>query len=395
MAATTLDDGGLLAAVRVTGAAEVALQAWPTGSPNAVQQGAWTPTNVADVAKLALPTAGTPERSWTWRALVRDPLTPGVPPVESPTRTVPRRPAPGRASAFTFAFGCCTIRALGPAFRAVAEAHPQFFAMIGDLGYPDRPSEWLPVTQDYQGYLEHFAGILDHDLIRAITSAMPIFAVQDDHDYGRDDADRTSVQHFAAQAFADLVPGAQFPGRNYRSWSVGQADFFLTDNRRWKDPEAGPWQNSRYMSVLGQRQRTWLLESLAASTARVKFVFAPMTPAWYWSRGETNEVNQFITDHVSGTVIYLTGDKHAAAFARYTPRIWEFLASPMCNPTKHSTGARTPAVFWTENGTGPALYNAFGLVDVDTLDAQTCTLRLIRDDGDEMHRVVVPLSPPA
>jgi alkaline phosphatase D len=225
-----------------------------------------------------------------------------------------------------------------------------------------------------------------------ITASMPIFAVQDDHDYGVDEADRTTVRRFAAQAFADVMPGGSYPGRNYRSWSVGDADFFLTDNRRWKDPDDGPFQNGRYMSVLGHRQRRWLLDALAASPATVKFVFAPMTLAWYWSRGEIDEVHDFIADRVSGTVVFLTGDKHAAAFARYTPRIWEFLASPMSNPTKHTTGPRSPAVMWTENGAGQALHDVFGLVDVDTSAAQTCTMRLMRADGLELHRVTVPLA---
>jgi hypothetical protein len=94
---------------------------------------------------------------------------------------------------------------------------------------------------------------------------------------------------------------------------------------------------------------------------------------------------------VSGTVIFLSGDKHASAFARYTPRIWEFLAAPICNPVKHTTPLRSSAVRWTENGVDVALANAFGLVDVDTRGAGTCTLRLMREDGVELHREVVAL----
>jgi phosphodiesterase/alkaline phosphatase D-like protein len=392
VAATTLEGGGFLAAVRTSRPADVALQAWPTRSPNATQQSAWHPTNGALVAKVPLPTAGTPDRAWSWRALVRDASDPDASRVADVVRTTPRRPAPGRASRFTFAFGCCTIRALGPAFRSVLHARPQFLALIGDLGYPDRPTDWSPISQDYAGYVEHFARVLGHDLMCPITASMPIFAVQDDHDYGVDEANRATVRRFAAQAFADVMPGGRYPGRNYRSWSVGDADFFLTDNRRWKDPDDGPFQNGRYMSVLGHRQRRWLLDGLAASSATVKFVFAPMTLAWYWSRGEIDEVHDFIADRVSGTVVFLTGDKHAAAFARYTPRIWEFLASPMSNPTKHATGPRSSAVMWTENGTGQALHDVFGLVDVDTSAAQTCTMRLMRADGLELHRVTVPLN---
>ena len=49
------------------------------------------------------------------------------------------------------------------------------------------------------------------------------------------------------------------------------------------------------------------------------------------------------------------------------------------------------AVIWTENGSGIALSNAVGFVDVDTAVTQTCTLRLVREDGVELHREVVAL----
>jgi hypothetical protein len=48
-------------------------------------------------------------------------------------------------------------------------------------------------------------------------------------------------------------------------------------------------------------------------------------------------------------------------------------------------------VIWTENGTGLALYNAYGLVDVDTLSAGTCSLRLMGEDGVEMHQQTIAL----
>jgi hypothetical protein len=392
LAATTLDEGGgLLAAVRTSSPAQVSMQAWPLADPRAVRKTAWVSTNAARVAKLSLPGAGTDGQAWAWRSSVRDPLAPLEAPVKDVVRTIPASPPRGQASSFTFAFGCCTVGAPGIAFTSLLRANPSFFALIGDVGYPDKGSMYNPVAQNYAGYTESFARVLGHPRMAAITAAMPFFTVQDDHDYGHDDCDRTTAQAWAGSAFADLVPGGSFPAPNYRSWSVGDADFFLTDNRRWKDPESGPYENGRYMSVLGTTQRQWLLARLAASDAAVKFVFIPMTMAWFWSWAETKEVNDFITANVSGTVIFLSGDKHAGAVARSTPRIWEFLAAPLCNPTKHRTPSRSPAVIWTENGTGLALYNAYGLVDVDTLSAGTCTLRLMREDGVEMHRQTVAL----
>lgn len=388
LACATISGHSLLAAVRTSAPAEVRLRSWPLADPTDIHRTPWIATNAARVAKLPLPGAGTAGQEWAWRAVVRDPSAPHVHRADV-LRTIPARPPRGEPSAFTFAFGCCTTGTPGIAFTNVRRADPQFFAMIGDFGYPDKPSDYHPVEQTYYGYVDAFARILACPRISAITESTPFFAVQDDHDYGLDDCDKTTTRAFAGQAFADLMPGGCYPEPNYRSWSVGDAQFFLTDNRRWKDPEAGPYANGRYMSVLGTAQRQWLLARMALSDARLKFVFIPMTMAWFWSRAEIQEINDFITDHVSGTVIFLSGDKHAAAVARYSARMWEFLAAPISNPTKHTTPDRSSAVIWTENGTGPALYNAYGLVDVDTLDAGTCTLRLMREDGVEMHRQTI------
>ena len=391
LASATIDEGGLLAAVRTSSPAEVRLRAWPVSDPEAVRKSPWVTTNAARVAKLPFPEVGVAGEAWGWRAVVRDPQSPLEPFVYDVVRTIPSRPPRGHASSFTFAFGCCTTGLPGIAFANLRRDDPQFFAMIGDFGYPDKPTAFNPVAQNYSGYVDAFVRILGHPRMGEITASMPFFAMQDDHDYGYDSCDRTSVRPFAGEAFADLMPGGRYPEPNYRSWSVGEADFFLTDNRRWKDPELGPFANGRYMSVLGTTQREWLLEHLEASDAAVKFVFIPMTMAWYWSRAETQEIDDFITDNVSGTVVFLSGDKHAGAVARYSPRMWEFLAAPLCNPMKHTTPPRSPAVIWTENGFGQALYNAYGLVDVDTRDAGTCTLRLMREDGAEMHRQTIPL----
>ena len=390
-ATVTIDADGLLSAIRTTGPSEAMLRAWPTAHPSAVHESPWYPTNAAQVVKIPLASAGTAGAEWSWQCLVRDPFVPDAPPIADVVRTIPARPAAAVPSSFTFAFGCCTTRNLGRSFVVVRDAQPQFFAMLGDFGYPDRSSGIAPVAQHYGGYARAFSDVLRHQRMASILGSMPFFPMLDDHDYGRDNCNRTTIKPFAGQAFADVMPGGVFPAPNYRSWSVGDADFFLTDNRRWKDPDLGPYANGRYMSVLGSAQRNWLLQSLAASTARVKFVFIPMTMAWYWSRAETSEVRSFIEDHVSGTVIFLSGDKHAGAFARYGPRVWEFLAAPLYNSTKHTTPPRSSAVIWTENGTVNALSNVVGMVDVDTLVAGACTLRLVREDGVELHREVVRL----
>ena len=172
---------------------------------------------------------------------------------------------------------------------------------------------------------------------------------------------------------------------------MGQVEFFLTDNRRYRDAPSPPFDNGAYRSVLGSQQRNWLVNGMASSDARVKVVFIPMTMAWYWSKEEQDAVLQAIANRVQGTVIFCSGDKHAGAFIRHTDQVWELLASPLENPVKHNTPMK-PGVLYTENGTNKALWDVVGVVDVDTASSQTVTLRLLRDTGDELHREVVPLS---
>jgi PhoD-like phosphatase len=365
----------------------VRIEAWPKGSPNAVVRSAWKTTGAAHVAKIEIGGVGAPGDAIAWRPQVRGALGHVV---DGAVSSLPGRPPPGRASRFTFAFGCCILQGEPvPALDVARTAQPVFFAMLGDLGYQDNPV-FHPNVQDYRGYSKLFRRMLSKRELAALLGRTPLFAVQDDHDYGKDGCWRGTIEPFTARAFEELVPGAAWPGPNYRAWSIGEADFFLTDNRRYKDPPGGPFENGTYMSVLGATQRAWLLSALAASTAPVKIVFIPMTMTWYWSDGEANEVLDFIRSNVGGRVIFLSGDKHAAAFVHHPGDIWEMLAAPLENPQKHLTPAR-PNVVWTENGTGRALSNVVGLVDVDTLDARTITLRLMREDGQELHREVLPL----
>jgi hypothetical protein len=384
--ASVLD--GLVATVRATAPARVRVRAWPVAERAARIVSAWTLTNAANAATLEMPGAASDGRAWSWQGDVQDPQ--GTTAISSHiVQKVPARSMSG-PSTFTFAFGSCMIQNSPiPALRVARSWAPVFFANIGDLGYQDNPERYS-ATQNYSGYSALFRRMFKHPDLAALLAETAFYGMQDDHDYGKDGCDRHTVKAYAGRAYADLVPGGSWPAPAYRRWSIGDVDFFLTDNRRHKDPNDGPFENGLYLSVLGSTQRTWLLNGLATSTARVKFVFIPMTMAWYWSGGERSAVRRWINERVSGTVIFLSGDKHAGAFARWPNRIWEMLAGPLQNPVKHRTPT-APGVSWTENGTGKALYNVVGVVNVDTHTAGSVTLRLLRDTGAELHREVIPI----
>lgn len=366
---------------------------WPTANSSARGSSAWTPTNAANTAKIGIADAGD-GRGWSYQFEVA--TTDGASSVmDTVVRRVPSYPARGQASAFTFAHGSC--RQLGTeaaTLQRVASSGAVFFAMLGDMGYWDTK----PTGQDYAHYVTEFREFMSFGQIRPLLDRLPIFGMQDDHDYGVNDANANTVANmlYTARAFADVVPGTLYPADSFRQWSIGQADFWLLDNRRYKDPKTGPYQNGLWMSVLRERQRNWLLGGLAASTARVKVILAPMTFSWYWSRGERKLVLDYIKANVKGTVLIGSGDKHAGGFTVWDGRVREMLAAPIHNNVK----ARTPAIsdprckiLYVEQYPlgSAALFNAVGLVDVDP-DRGTVTQRLIRDTGQLLHAEVIPIA---
>ena len=240
----TLTEDGLVVSVAATAPASARVEAWPTGKPGAGVMSAWRRTNGAGVALITLPGAARPGEAWSWRGMLRGEA--GGPDVRGTVHHVPARPAPGTPSAFTFAFGACILQKYAiPTLKVAQAARPVFFAMIGDLGYQDDPT-FHPYAQTYPRYVSLFRRILRRrDMVRLL-EATPLYGVQDDHDYGQDDAWGATVKDYAAQAYADVIPGARWPEPNYRRWSVGQVDFFLTDNRRYRDPPDPPFENGTY-----------------------------------------------------------------------------------------------------------------------------------------------------
>jgi hypothetical protein len=367
---------------------------WPTANSGAKNTSVWTRANAANTAKIRIAGAGD-ARGWSYQFEVA--TADGASSVmDNVVRQVPAYPAKGQASSFTFAHGSCRQMSTEAAtLQQVANSGARFFVMLGDMGYWDTK----PTGQDYAHYVAEFREFMSFGQIRPLLGRMPIFGMQDDHDYGINDANANTVANmlYTARAFADVVPGTLYPADSYRHWSIGQADFWLLDNRRYKDPKTGPYQNGQWMSVLRQRQRDWLLGGLAASTARVKVILAPMTFSWYWSRGEKHLVLDYIKANVKGTVLIGSGDKHAGGFTVWDGRVRELLAAPIHNNVK----ARTPAisdprckVLYVEQYPlgSAALFNAVGLVDVDPVNG-TVTQRLVRDTGQLLHAEVIPIAP--
>jgi hypothetical protein len=247
-----------------------------------------------------------PGRRVYWRARLRRGGHESVGPVRS-FRVLPR--AGSKASA-TIAIAACAAQ-FGPIFDHIAERRPDAFVWQGDLNYPDTVG---PLAQTVPAY----AGIWRDFLANPRTSPIfdhALFAAQrDDHDYGVQDANSTNLVPWGLGPWTSLMER-----RLYYRFSAGLADVWVLDQRRNKTDPKKP--DTPAKTLLGTKQRAWLLRTLAASRAPFKVICSPCTLAplpangrdGSWAEGfnaERDLVLRHIRKHVGGRTLFITGDTH-------------------------------------------------------------------------------------
>jgi phosphodiesterase/alkaline phosphatase D-like protein len=293
-------------------------------------------------------------------------------------------------------------------------------AHLGDTSYVDTWDEYLQDT-DAHTYTKFAAGLRAHfrqsDLAN-LYSRVPVRMVMDDHDSGPDNSYETDVYPQARQAFSDIAAGTSFDNRlyaaiepmapTYDTWMSGCAQFWLLDNRLWRDAPNQQLQSfagQKYASQLGASQRAWLKASLAASSAPIKIILSPRTFTQFYTGPEQQELIDWITGYrsrtpmVSGTVVFLTGDMHAGAVWRLSPTrpVFEMLCGPMNNTTLHSPqalaswqvkwGYQTRFLNTSDGLPGRAVSNAWGRVDIGA--DNSVALNLMKDDGTLLYQELI------
>lgn len=98
-----------------------------------------------------------------------------------------------------------------PAYKSAAAEDPAFVLQIGDFDHRNPgDSNWPSITvnnwrQMHQEVLQD--GLSGQDFARYITPRFPLYHMWDDHDYGRNDADRNIWwKSLATQAFMEYFP---------------------------------------------------------------------------------------------------------------------------------------------------------------------------------------------
>ena len=176
------------------------------------------------------------------------------------------------AMSFRFAFGsCATTGSNHKIFSTIQQRDPLFFLHMGDFHYENI------TANDPARFRRAMDRVLTSKRQSALYRNTSIVYIWDDHDYGRNNADRESpakpaaletyqqyVPHFPLQTVQGTVRSIQ------QAFTVGRVRFIMTDVRSERDPETEP--DGPGKSILGKRQKEWLKREFAAARERYALV---------------------------------------------------------------------------------------------------------------------------
>lgn len=254
-------------------------------------------------------------------------------------------------------------------WRSIAEKKPNLFILMGDNIY----SNTTDPARQRQMYLQFRAD--PH--FRAFAATTPIYVIWDDHDYGKNNSDRTQQgKERSLRTFNEMWANPpSHAGRAKGIWtrfSIGSSAFFLLDVRYHRSPNGDP--DGPDKTMLGAEQRTWLLDQLAASSETFKFIVSGSSwncgGAESWNHPFLHEYDTILAGIASkriGGIILLGGDQHFHKIGVRPAESWggydlhEWMAGQLWNSEE------------TQKRTGCP--RGFGIITIDT-NAAPATSRL-------------------
>lgn len=207
-------------------------------------------------------------------------------------------------------------------FDAMAKERPDLTLWLGDNVYY-RADDWESEASMRRRYAHSRAD----PALQALLRRGRHVAIWDDHDYGPNDSDRSfRLKATALQVFRDYWPDLVFgtddtPGV-FRSLPFYDLEFFLTDNRYHRAPEAAPETPDKGM--LGASQAEWLLDGLRSSRATFRLVagggqmISPIARFEGWAdfpAEHSGFLDALQAEGIEG-LLFLSGDRHQSEFLK-------------------------------------------------------------------------------
>lgn len=201
-------------------------------------------------------------------------------------------------------------------FSTMAAQNPDLVLWLGDNVYLRENEYTSPEGMRYR-YRRDRAQPELQALLRTGQHA----ATWDDHDFGPDDSNSAfAFKEEALALFKRYWANASYglpdaPGV-FGTFSFSDVDFFMTDNRWYRDADRGQMIPDK--SMFGDKQMRWLRNALLMSSAPLKVIVGgsqflndeARTEGWTHFRRERQEFLDWLQRNRVDGVLFLSGDRH-------------------------------------------------------------------------------------
>lgn len=255
-------------------------------------------------------------------------------------------------------------------FKSMAEQKADFMLWLGDNLYLREP-DWNTWT----GIIKRYTHTRSIPELQPLMASTQNYAIWDDHDYGPNDSNKSFFNKNQAFNAFQLFWGNPTYGTGdlegaITSFQWSDADFFLLDNRWYRDPDE---INKEGKTMLGEKQLEWLLDNLATSKATFKIVamggqfLSDVTVAETYSANgfekEREQIINFIYQYNIKNVIFITGDVHFSELSvlkqEGKPTIFD------CTFSALTSGSNTSGASWKNSFRVPGtvvMENNYGMI---------------------------------
>ena len=228
--------------------------------------------------------------------------------------------------------------------QTMAKTPADFMIWTGDNLYY-READWTSRS----GIYRRNSVSRSNGFMQELLSVRPNYAIWDDHDYGPNDANSSfELKHITREAFIQYWANKTYGENNqgiYSKFSVQDAEFFLLDDRWFRDanqkPDSINGKPNPEKQYLGEQQLKWLKNALISSEYPFKFIIngnqvtngmadkecMSHFPADYL------DLMQFIQANKINGVVFISGDRHFTELLK-TDRdksypLYEYTSSPI------------------------------------------------------------------
>lgn len=316
-----------------------------------------------------------------------------------------------------FAFGSCYKAQLSQAqiWQSINRTEPQLFIFAGDTLYPKSDDENGSLTQLRDAYR-----MLENEpAFTKLRSQVPVLAVWDDHDFGKNDGGGDFAWRSESEAlFESVWASAKDDPRRARSGvyfseTLGEPgqrlQVIVLDTRFFRSPlrpsnDYGSKGTERYIpdtdsrkTMLGDEQWLWL-EGQLEESADFRIIVSTVQvladghgwEGWKQLPLERERLFELLRLNDTAPVVLLSGDRHVAGFYERdvglsTPLV-EFTSSALNNPisfpNRYKTLAedgphRLGALFGEANFGSVAIDWKAGVVELNLHDAHGAVVRTL------------------